>query len=303
MVFGTIALLFAAMQCVFAQASSTPAGVPVSMVVTVEGPNGLPMPDVSRQDVTVYQGRSRAKVTDWVPFQGDRAGLELFILLDDSPNASRGTQSEDIRNFIMAQAATTKVGVAYMQIGSPKIVQALTSDHVSASNAVRPSLASLASSASPYFSLVDLMKNWPSGADRREILMISNGIDHMTSNGNDHEWNGSAAQYDPYVDSAIEQAQHAGIIVFTISTSGVAIYLSRIADETGGGSYYQESGAPVSIAPYLTDSVQRLSRQYLLTFLAKPDKKGGMQSVKIKTEVPHAKLVSANKVYVPAAPQ
>src|SRR5208337_4029342 len=119
--------------------------------------------------------------------------------------ASRGTQLEDIRNFIMAQPATTKVGVAYMQIGSPKIAQGLTTDHALAANALRVSLGNLASSASPYFSLADLMKNWPSGAERREILMISNGIDH--------DWNAGMAQDDPYVDAAIEQAQRAGIVV------------------------------------------------------------------------------------------
>jgi len=39
----------------------------------------------------------------------------------------------------------------------------------------------------------------------------------------------------------------------------------------------------------------------LLTFTAKPQKKSGLQRVKLITEVPNAELVSADRVYVPAA--
>jgi hypothetical protein len=48
---------------------------------------------------------------------------------------------------------------------------------------------------------------------------------------------------------------------------------------------------------------RRLTRQYLLTFLAKPEKKAGMQPVKLMTEVPNAQLVSPDRVYVPASPE
>jgi len=305
--FAGIALLLGSTQWTFAQNNSAAEGVPVSMVVTVQPQHASTMPDIGRQDVMVYQGHTRVQVTDWMPFQGEHAGLELFLLLDDSPDVSHGSQLEDLRNFIMAQPETTKIGVAYMQTGSPQIAQAPTPDHALAAKSLRSTLSPLAASASPYFSLSELIKNWPSGGARREIIMISNGIDH--------DWNASMAQYDAYVDSAIQPAQRAGIVVLTISTasgnndlgSGPLMMarnsLSKIAEETGGGSYYQDSGVPVSIAPYLKDTAQQLSRQYLLTFLAKPEKKAGMQPVKVKTEVPHANLVSADRVYVPAAGQ
>jgi hypothetical protein len=48
---------------------------------------------------------------------------------------------------------------------------------------------------------------------------------------------------------------------------------------------------------------RKLGRQYLLTFIPKPEKKAGMQRVKLQTEVPNAELVSADKVFVPATPQ
>src|ERR1700684_492806 len=85
--------------------------VPVHTVVTVEALHGVQVPVVRREDVTVYQGRNRAQVTDWLPLQEDRAGLQLFVLLDDSLDTSIGSQLEDLRQFILSQPPTTLVAV------------------------------------------------------------------------------------------------------------------------------------------------------------------------------------------------
>ena len=144
--------------------------------------------------------------------------------------------------------------------------------------------------------------------------MISKGIDEVYGN--------SGAENDPYVDTAIEKAQRAGVVVFTIVSSSKPLavsradserdthsvfhdlpgknYLARIAEETGGQLYDYRSAAPTSFAPYLEDSTLRLNRQYLVSFLVQPGKRAGMQSVKLHTDVPHAQLVAAEKVYVPA---
>ena len=55
----------------------------------------------------------------------------------------------------------------------------------------------------------------------------------------------------------------------------------------------------LTFVPYLDDLAQRLTRQYLLTFSAKPQKKNGLQPVKVITEVPNAELVSTDRVYIP----
>ena len=311
--FGAIFLLFVSTRWTLAQTESDSAKVPVNMVVTVEARKGTAIPEIGRENVIVYQGSLRAKVTDWVPFLGGpQASLELIIMMDDSPKTSKGTQLGDVANFIMAQPETTKIGVAYMQIGSPKIVQAPTTDHALAAKAVDPTLAPLAASVSPYFSLSELIKHWPSSNGGREVLMISNGIDHF--------WDGPP-ENDVYVDATIEEARRAGVVVFTISTSAVNSQdnlsktalepdnsgywrnsLSKTADETGGRSYWQESGTPVSIAPYLKDVAQCLRRQYLLTFLAQPKETARMQSVKLISDAPNARLVGADRIFVPAAP-
>ena len=290
-----------------AQENSAPTGPSVNLVATVEARHGSNVPTITREDVMVYQGRDRDKVTEWLPLQGDHAGLELFILLDDSSNVSLGSQLEDIRQFILAQPVSTKIGIAYMQNGIAQVMQNLNSDHTLAAKALRLPLGSPGANASPYFSLGDLIKRWPENPERREVIMVTDGIDRYWGSGPD----------DAYVDTVIEQAQRAGVIVYAIYTPGEGHYghsywrtywgqnyLSQLADETGGEGYYLTGSAPpVSFTPYLSDVSRKLNNQYLLTFIAKPQKKAGMERIKLQTEVPNAELVSADRVYVPATPQ
>jgi hypothetical protein len=279
-------------------------GIPVHMVVTAEARHGADVPVIQKEDVMVYQGRDRVKTTDWLPLQGDHAELELFLLLDDASDTSLGSQLEDLRRFINSQPATTRVGVGYMRNGTVDIVQNLTDDHGKAAKTLRLPLGFAGVNASPYFSVTDLIKRWPGVPVRREILMISDGIDRY----------GPGGASDPYVDEAVEQAQRAGIVIFSIYTPGEGHfghtfwrinwgqnYLSQLSDETGGESFYLGSEAPVSFSPYLDDLGRRLLHQYLLTFQAKPVKKAGMQGVKLRTEVPNAELVAADRAYVPAS--
>lgn len=291
-----------------AQQTSASGGPPVNMVVTVEARHGMNPPPVDRQDVMVYEGKTRDSVTGWTPAKDENAGLELFILLDDSASATLATQFEDIRQFINSQPPTTKVGIAYMQNGTAQIAQQLTADHTQAAKSLRLPMGIGGANASPYFSLVDLIKRWPAASPRREVLMISDGID-LYYESNDLQ--------DPYVSDAIEQAQRAGVIVYAIYNPGAGhfahsywhsywgqLYLSRVADETGGESYYIGFNGPaVTFVPYLDDIEHRLNNQYLLTFLAKPEKKSGMQRVKLATELPNTELVGAQRVYVPASAQ
>jgi hypothetical protein len=285
---------------------AAPNGVPVKMLVTAECRNGKEVAAVQRQDVMVYQGHERDKVTDWVLAEGDHSGLELFVLIDDASNSNLGLQLDDLGRFIQSQAATTMVGVAYMENGTAQILQNPTTDHPLAAKALRLSIEVAGINGSPYFSLGDLIKRWPESSARREVLMISSGIDYY--------WGSGTA--DPYVDSVLDQAKRAGVTVFGVYTPAAGhsghsfwriwwgqIYLSRICEETGGESYgVGFFGPPVSFRPYLDDVSRHLDHQYWLTFLAVPGKKSGMQPVRLRTEVPNVELVGANSVYVPAQP-
>jgi len=292
--------------CLAAEEATPANGPSAHMLATVEAVHGSNVPVINREDVLVYEGRDHDKVTGWVPAQGDHAGLELVVMLDDGSNISLGSQLEDIRQFIAAQPASAKIGIAYMQNGIARMEQNLTSDHALAAKALRLPMGIRGVNGSPYFPLTDLIKHWPESTARREVLMVSDGIDRYYDSGD---------MLDPYLAAAIEDAQRAGVLVFAIYTPGVGhyghsywrtywgqLYLAQVADETGGEAYYIGfNGPPVTFVPYLDDLAHRLTRQYFLTFTAKPQRKSGLQRVKVTTEVPNAELVSADRVYVPAA--
>ena len=240
-------------------------GVPTRTVLTEETHQGSGVPVIGPEDVIVSEGQEHDKVTGLVPAQGDHAGLELYILLDDGSSSSLATQLRDIRQFILEQPSSVKIGVAYMRNGIAWIAQKPTSDHALAAKALRLPLGINGANGSPYFSLTDLVKRWPKSDSRREVLMISDGIDRYYD-GPD--------MLDPYLAEAIEKVQRAGVVVSAIYNPGVGdygqgnwqryigqVYLAQVAEKTGGEAYYIGFNAPaVTFAPYLTDLASRLNR-------------------------------------------
>ena len=278
------------------------AGVPVHMIVTVEPRHGNEPPPISRDDVRVNQGHERLQVTGWAPLQGNIAGIELYLLIGDSLGANFSTRIGDLQNFVRQQPETTAIGVAYMHNGTIDVVQKPTRDHEAAAKSIR--LPQGVSEGSSYESLVDLIKQWPVSGSRREVLMLSHGIEPY----------GPAETSNPSVEKAIATAQRAEIPVFTVYSPAIGhwghswwratwgeTYLSQLADETGGEGYGRIGFDSVSFAPYLDQINQRLRHQYELTFLAKAQKSAGMQQVRVTTEVPNVDLVAADAVFVPAA--
>jgi hypothetical protein len=280
-------------------------GETAHMVVTEEPRQGSDGLLLSPQDVAVYQGHERDQVTRLQPAQGDRAAMEFFILLDDDSTYILGSQLADIRRFISEQPASTKIGVAYMRYGTASIAQKPTSDHDLAAKALRLPLGVSGINGSPYFSLSNLVKYWPASTGRREVLMVTDGIDGYYQSND---------MFDPYLAAAIADAQRAGVVVSTIYTPGASsygrsdwrtlwgqTYIAQVAKETGGEAYYIGFDRPaVAFAPYLNDLSKRLNHQYLLSFRAGPEKKADLEPVRVTTEESNTDLVSADQVYVPA---
>jgi hypothetical protein len=270
------------------------------MLVSVEARHDQEkVPVLNREDIRVFQGNTRLQVTDWVPMQGERANLELFVLLDDAGDTAIGLQFDDLRQFMNAQPATTAIAVAYMRYGTVDIVQKLTTDHAQAGKALRLPIGG-SINPSPYLSISDLLGKWPGSPARREILLISSGIDRLYGGPND-----------PYLVEAIERAQRAGIQIYALHASAAGhlghsfwrlqwgqTNLAQLAEETGGESYFPLAET-LSFKPFLDEFADRLQHQYQLTFLAIPGKKAGYQRIRLETEVPNADLVAADQVYVP----
>src|SRR5205807_2618783 len=109
--------------------------VAVRMLVTAEAKKGKAVPTLHPEDVMVYQGHDRDKVTEWTSLQG--APQQLFFLVDDALDSSIGTQLQDVRKYITTLPPTTAVGIAYMRNSSAQVLQNPTTDHAQAVKAVR----------------------------------------------------------------------------------------------------------------------------------------------------------------------
>jgi hypothetical protein len=303
--------LFVALSLLPVQAqdgSSTTSPVQMTVTVRVLGKNKR-MPEVNREDIIVRQGKDRLQVTGWTPLGGDSSPLELFILIDDAARSSVSSQFGDLREFIYSLPRTTAVGVGYMRNGTVRVAQDLTTDHRQAVNSLRIPLGSPGVYGSPYLSAIDLMKRWPDNSNRREILMITDGIDRL------HDWphRRGLDLISPDVGAASTVAQRTGTIIHSIYTRGVGWRgsnywqvtngqnaMAKLADETGGESFFLGVGEPVSFRPYLDRLQSSLDNRYRLEFNAVAGKKPGLQNVKLTTEVAGIELDSADSVWVAA---
>jgi hypothetical protein len=290
----------------FAQADPVLPSIPATMLITAEAQNGKQVPQIQQSDVIVMQDKQRDRVVSLQPLDSVQGGVQLFLLIDDGLSTSDlGSKLSELRSFLNSQPANIETGVAYMRNGAAMIAQNLTTDHTAAARSLRLPLGEENASASPYFSLQDLVKHWPRSNAAREVIMISDGIDPY--------WGGYELN-DPYVNAAIEDVQKAGVVVNAIYERGAGhlghtfwritlgqSFLSEVADATGGEAYYMASESLVSFTPYLNQLSQRETHQYLLTFDAQPGTKPGLQPVKVRTEVSGVDLVGPNRVYVAAA--
>ena len=151
---------------------------------------------------------------------------------------------------------------------------------------------------------IDIMKRWPQSQSRREIVMITDGVDRAGRERN--------ALLNPDVDSAADVAQRTGTIIHTIHSPGVGRWhrnfwigtngengIAKLSDITGGESYFLSLQSPVSFEPYLKDIQRMLDNQYLLSFAASPGNKAGFQRISVDTELPGVDLSAADSVWVP----
>lgn len=281
-------------------------GVPVSTVVTLEAKRGKTIPVIDAQDIRVEQGKDRRTVTGWKPLgTGDR--FELMLLIDDSARGSFDTEIPTLQKWVKQMPANAEVAVAYMRNGMAAVTAHFTKDHTAAAQGIRVAAGPGGANVSPYDSLADAIKKWPAGgsAGRKIVVMVSSGIEGLGGGYNSDN---------PYVNAGIRAAQQAGVVVYTIYSPSVGHeghslwrstwgqnFLSQLSDETGGESYIIGFGSPVSFQPFLNEITERLQRQYILTFSARPEQKAGLQPVRISIPEKDASIAAPDKVYVPAS--
>jgi hypothetical protein len=287
-----------------AQNQASSGTVQITTVVTALGPKYTAPPPISQSDVSVYSGKEKQNVTAWIPAQGDKANLELAIVIDDSTRIdSIGNQISDIGNFIKAQPKTCGVAVFYASNGTVQAASQFSTDHEAVAKSVRLPFGNVAAYSSIYLSIMDLIKRWPVTGARREMLLIADGIDRFRGD-----------PFSPDVDSAIERAQRAGVMIHTLYASGVGRFsrnmfqvnygqsnLAKVADATGGEAFFQGLSTPISFGPFLDQLNVVLNNQYWLRFETPRSKKknGEMRSIRVRTEQRDVDLSAAERVFVP----
>jgi hypothetical protein len=282
-------------------------GVRAKTVITVM-PKGSDQPSlaVDPQNLKVQVNGKSVRTDNVTPLRGENGGLELVILIDSGARNSLGRQMGELSGFVRSLPPTTEVAVAYMTNGRAMFQQPFTTDKDQALRALHLPGGTPGSSASPYFCISDLAKNWPSRntATRREVVAITDGIDPYEVRFDPE---------DPYVRTAIQDSIRAGMIVDALywHDTGIASrvgflanggqnLLSELTNSTGGNLFYQGLGNPVSFTPFLDDLSKQLQNQYELGFVVPGKNKAEIEPLKVKLEMPRVKLQAPELVVVPA---
>lgn len=280
-------------------------GVPTSIIVTLEPKRGQTIPAIGAQDIVVSEGRDKRPVTSLTP--AAQIPMQLMLLLDDSARATFDTEIPTLKQFVTALPANTEVAIGYMRNGMAALTQNFTADHAAAASTIRIAEGPGGADVSPYDSLTDAVKKWPThtGPVRKEVIMISSGIEAL---------GGGWTPDNPYVNAGIDSAQKAGVVVYTIYDPSVGHmghslwrgtwgqnFLSQLSDETGGEFYAIGFGSPVSFQPFLNQIMMQMQNQYILTFEARPENKAGLQNIKVRINEKDASIAAPDKVYVRAS--
>jgi hypothetical protein len=194
-----------------------------------------------------------------------------------------------------------------MMNGRASFAGGLTANHAEVLKELHMPGGSPGSSASPYFCLSDLAKNWPSmdHGVRRVVVMVTDGIDNYERRYDPE---------DPYVQAAISDSVRAGLVVYPLywlnqgfadrtmyaNNTGQSL-LVQVADATGGKNLWNGIGNPVSFQPYLEDLSRQLENQYELVFAANLNGKPGIQTMKLKANGPGVDVTAPHMVYVDRA--
>nr|HEV7953740.1 hypothetical protein [Candidatus Acidoferrales bacterium] len=296
---------------VFAQASSPAqnAGqgtVPITVTVTALGHGESAPPPIPLRDVVVHQNNKVRQIISWQPVNPSDPKLDIVIVIDDALANSLATRYVELRNFIAALPAGSRVAVAYANRGSIQLALQTTTDHALADKALRNPAGVQINDDSPYESIEDLARGWPAREGRRVMVFISSGVDiHSIGEGqNPEDWE--------TMEKAINAAQDKGVIIYSIfakpfmSSSVTEFMLSKgqdglnyLSTQTGGKAFYEGLASDPSFGPYFQEIQRDLDQQYSLTFNAEPGKKAAFDELHVSLESKSPQLRYPARVFVP----
>jgi hypothetical protein len=134
------------------------------------------------------------------------------------------------------------------------------------------------------------------------VVMITDGVDYYEMRYDPE---------DPYVQTAINDSVRARLVVYSIycenrGRAGASMYenfagqnlLQEVSEATGGESYWQGMGNPVSYEPYFNEMTRRFRNQYELGFTSLLEGKPRIESLKLTLSAPGNEVDTPQKVLV-----
>jgi hypothetical protein len=270
--------------------------VPTTALISVNSKNDV---QLDPTQLKLKLNRHDAPITAVTPLNPQRA--QVAILIDEGLRSNFSLQLDEIKQFLNELPKGTHALIGYMQNGTVR-TEGFTDNKEALANQLRITMSIPGVDASPYFSLSSFVKNWPARVPGpRVVLLVTNGIDPY--NGRPNVMN----QDSPYVQAAQEDAQRAGVAVYSIyypqsgmrggSFSGQS-YLSQVAEATGGELFNLGSIPPVSFKPYLEQFRKAILQSYTVSFMAVPAGKHGTDftQIKLTTSQQGVKIVAPENV-------
>lgn len=300
------AAFFAATGCMVAQDARNPQidQGQGHAVVTILPKDGHQVPANATQDLSLKVNGKNAKVTTWQPYRSPNDPVELVLLIDGAARNSLGRQMEDIQHFVNGLPPNVAVGIAYMENGQAIFSSQISTNHAEVLRGLHLPGGMPGIDASPYFCLSDLAKHWPgqNAQARREVVMVTDGVDNYERRYDPD---------DPYVQAATNDAVRARLVVDSIywmnqgrfDRSFYANYdgqnlLTQLTEATGGKSFWQGMGNPVTFQPYFQEVDKRLQNQYELGFITTTNGKPGVENLKLNLHAPGAEIDAPQRVFV-----
>jgi hypothetical protein len=280
-----------------------------AVVTVLPAQQGATSPAVPKSELAVKVNGKSAEISRWEQLKDSNAPVQLVFLIDDAARGNLSNQLGDIAQFIKSLPSNAEVAVAYMDNGRADFAGHLSTDHTSVARELRVPMGQPGISGSPYFCLSDLAHHWPSQntAARRTVVMITNGVDNYELRYNPE---------DPYLQAAIHDAVRSRISVYSIYWSGQGAFgggwyasndgqnlLAQLTAATGGYSYWQGVGNPVSLAPYFKDLDRRFKNQYSLSFTVPLPHGPSVETLSLHATGTSVRLIAPQQVFIghPAA--
>jgi len=262
----------------------------VNMLFTVTDKRGRFVTDLKRDDFTVFENKKPQAIMEFA--SETDLPLRLAILVDTS-NSIRDRfhfQQEAATNFINGVMRPQDRAIVVSFDTAAELAADLTSDTNVLENAVRnlrPGGGTALYDAIYFACKEKLMLDQPMYKFRRAMVILSDGDDNESHYSR---------------DQALEMAQRADTVIYTISTNITHIetegdkVMKYFADQTGGASFFPFQASDLNQS--FENIANELRHQYNLFYRPEPLKNDGLfHPVQIKVRDRKELVVHARKGY------